>query len=168
MKKIGLFYGKNTIKTAEVSQKIQEAFGDVKVDLVPIENAWKKDFESHDCLIIGTATWFDGEIPDYWDEIMPELNMLNLKDKKVAIFGLGDQVEYPDNFVDGIGILAEEFEATGAKLVGFTSTKGYTFNQSRALEGDHFKGLVLDIENQSDKTDERIKIWVEDLIKEFK
>ena len=168
MKKIGLFYGKMTVKTAEVAKKIQEAFGDVKIDLVPIENAWKKDFESHDSLIIGTATWFDGEIPDYWDEIMPELNMLSLKGKKVAIFGLGNQVDYPDNFVDGIGILAEDFEATGAKLVGFTSTEGYKFNQSRAQEGDHFKGLVLDIENQPDKTDERIKKWVEDLKKEFK
>ncbi len=167
MKRIGLFYGKHTVKTAKIAKKIQDAFGDVEIELVSIEEAWQKDFESFDCLIAGTSTWFDGELPSYWDEIIPVLSTLDLKDKKVAIFGLGDQVNYPDNFVDGIGILAKTFESVGAKLVGTTSMQGYLFNQSQAMNGDRFAGLAIDIENQPDKTDERIRNWVEELKKDF-
>jgi flavodoxin I len=167
MKRIGLFYGKNTIKTASIAKKIQDAFGDTKINLVSIEDAWQNDFEAYDYLIAGVSTWFDGELPSYWDEIIPILSTLNLKNKKVAIFGLGDQVNYPDNFVDGIGFLAEAFVSAGVELVGRTSPEGYEFNQSKALNEDQFLGLVLDIENQPDKTDKRVRDWVEKLKKEF-
>lgn len=38
---------------------------------------------------------------------------MELKGKKVAIFGLGDQIRYPENFADGIGLLAEVLKETG-------------------------------------------------------
>jgi len=167
MKKIGLFYGTSTTKTATIAKKIKTAFGDAQIDIIPVENAWKKDFESYDNIIVGVATWFDGELPNYWDEIRPELEALNMKNKKIAIFGLGDQVKYPENFIDGVGILAEAFESVGAKLVGFTPTEGYKFENSRALRDGQFLGLAIDFENQSKKTDERIKNWIEQLKKEF-
>lgn len=167
MKKIGLFYGTSTTKTAAIAKKLLSAFGENKVDIIPVEDAWKKDFEEYENLIIGTSTWFDGELPSYWDEVKPELETLDLKGKKVAIFGLGDQKRYPDNFADGVGILAEVFESVGAKLIGFISPKGYEFSQSRALRDGKLLGLVLDFENQSSLTDERIKEWVEQLKKEF-
>jgi len=167
MKQIGLFYGKNTVKTATIAKKIQEAFGEAKVDLIAIEEVWQKDFEAYDYLIVGASTWFDGELPSYWDEIIPVLSTLDLKNKKVAIFGLGDQKNYPDNFVDGIGLLAKAFVSAGAKLAGFTSTEGYNFSQSLAIHGDQFSGLAIDVENQPEKTDQRINDWVEKLKKEF-
>ena len=107
MKKIGMFYGTNTVKTALVAKEIKEAFGDAEIDVVSVESAAGKEFEQYDNLIVGAATWFDGELPSYWDELVPELDSLVLKGKKVAVFGLGDQVNYPENFVDGIGILAD-------------------------------------------------------------
>ena len=167
MEKIGLFYGTSTVKTAKIAVKIKKAFGETNIDIVPIEEAWQKDFENYDNLIVGASTWFDGELPTYWDEIIPELESLKLKNKKVAIFGLGDQAQYPDNFVDGVGILAETFEKTGAKLIGLTSTEGYNFNGSRALRDGKLLGLAIDIENQSGETDKRIEKWVEQLKKEF-
>jgi len=167
MKKIGLFCGTNAIKTVTVAKKILETFNSTDIDLISIEEAWQKDFEAYDCIIAGTSTWFDGELPSYWDEFMPKLRTMDLKDKKVAIFGLGDQVNYPDNFVDGIGFLAEAFKSAGAKIVGFTSMEGYQFNQSQALNADRFSGLALDLENEPDKTDKRISDWVNELKKEF-
>jgi len=56
MKKIGLFYGTTTTKTASIAKKIKEAFGSENVDLVSVEDAWKKDFESYDNIIVGVAT----------------------------------------------------------------------------------------------------------------
>ena len=167
MKKIGLFYGTSTAKTATIAKKVKAAFGDAKIDIIPVEDAWNKDFEEFDNIIVGVSTWFDGELPSYWDEVKPELESLDMKGKKVAIFGLGDQKKYPENFIDGVGLLAEVFETAGAKIVGLTSTEGYTFEKSYALRNGKFLGLAIDFENQQNKTDERIKKWIEQLTKEF-
>lgn len=167
MKKIGLFYGGTTAKTAVVALKIQEAFAENEVVLIPIEGATRKEFESFDNIIAGTSTWFDGELPTYWDEFMPEIESIDITGKKVALFGLGDQERYPDNFVDGIGILAEAFTKSNAELIGFMPVNDYHFTQSRAVKEGHFLGLPLDIENQSEQTEERILKWVAKLKKEF-
>ncbi len=163
MKKIGLFYNTEATKTAEAGKKIREALVDIPVDVISIENAGLKDFEVYDFLILGVSTWFDGELPTSWDELLPGLKTLNLKNKKIAIFGLGDQVNYPDNFADAIGILADTFEACGATVTGSTPTAGYEFNQSLAVRDERFMGLVLDFENQAGLTDQRIRGWVEEL-----
>ena len=167
MKKIGLFYGGATAKTAVVALKIQEAFAENEVVLIPLEGATRKEFDSFDNLIAGTSTWFDGELPTYWDEFLPEIESIDMTGKKVALFGLGDQERYPDNFVDGIGILAEAFTKNNAELVGFMPVSDYQFTQSRAVKEGHFLGLALDVENQSEQTEERILKWVAELKKEF-
>lgn len=167
MKKIGLFYAAEAVKTSHIARKIREALGAGNLDIIPVEKAWGDDFEAYDNLIIGASTWFDGELPTYWDELVPELETLDLKGKKAALFGLGDQVSYPDNFADGLGILGDALEKAGARLVGFTSTGEYSFNHSRALRGSQWCGLVIDVENQSGLTDKRIKEWCEQLKKEF-
>lgn len=167
MKKVGLIFGTSTAKTARIAEKIQELLGKDNVKSISVEDAWADDFQAYDNIIAGSSTWFDGELPTYWDEIRPELESLNLKGKKVALFGLGDQKKYPDNFVDGIGLLAESFENAGAKIVGLTSVEEYEFAQSKALRNGKFLGLVIDFENQPGKTDGRIAQWVEQLKKEF-
>lgn len=166
MKTIGLFYCEGTA-TSVIVQKLKAAFGESQIELIPIETVQTGDFEAYDNIIMGVSTWFDGELPARWDEVVPELKTIDMQKKRVAIFGLGDQQNYADNFVDGIGILATVVEANGAKLVGLTSIEGYVFNKSTAVRGDQFLGLVLDVDNQSDKTDDRIKKWVEQLKKEF-
>ncbi len=167
MKKIGLFYAAKADKTTWVAEQIQKAFGKDKIETVAIEEAWQNDFDAYDNFILGASTWFDGELPTYWDELLPELRTLDLKGKKVAIFGLGDQVRYPENFVDGMGLLAQVFEGGGATLVGFTPSEGYTFERSKALRGDQWCGLVVDMENQSDQAEGKINAWCEQIKKEF-
>lgn len=168
MKTIGLFYAMNAAKTSHIAEKIREDLGGVKViEVVLVERAWQNDFQAYDNLIVGASTWFDGELPTYWDELVPALESFDLKGKKVAIFGLGDQKNYPDNFVDGMGILADAFQQAGAELVGFTSTEGYTFNHSRAVRDGKFCGLVIDQENQSQLTAGRVAEWCKQIKKEF-
>merc|ERR1740130_1277853 len=50
---------------------------------------------------------------------------LDLKGKKVAIFGLGDQGGYGDNFCDAMDELMTCFKGSGADIVGSWSTDGY-------------------------------------------
>lgn len=168
MKKIGLFYATKTEKTSWVAEKIEKEFGKDKIDVIPIEQAWQNDFSAYDHFIVGASTWYDGELPTYWDELIPELRTMDLKGKKVAIFGLGDQVRYPENFADGIGLLAEVFEGDGAILVGCTSPEGYTFERSRALRDSKWCGLVIDLDNQSEQAEKRIKEWCVQIKEEFK
>ena len=79
MKKIGLFYATKADKTTWVAEKIQKEFGKDRIEVVPIEQAWQNDFAAYDCFIVGASTWFDGELPTYWDELLPELRTLDLE-----------------------------------------------------------------------------------------
>ena len=168
MKKIGLFYSFNTNKTAKNAEKIKKAFGSyAEVVSVNVEEIDEDTFLSYDNMVLGVPTWFDGELPNYWDEFMPAIEDLKLKGKTVALFGLGDQVGYPENFVDAIGILAIALEERGAKVIGATSSEGYKYERSAALRDDKFLGLALDIENQAALSPERIEAWVEQLKTEF-
>ena len=167
MKKTAIIYSFNTNKTAKIAEKIREAFGDEPVEMINAEELNKEKFSSAENLILGVPTWFDGELPNYWDEFLPDLEDMDLTGKKIAIYGLGDQVKYSENFVDGIGIMASVLKDLNAELVGFTSTEGYKFESSAALDGDKFQGLAIDYENQGSKNKERVKAWVEQLRKEF-
>ena len=167
MKKIGLLYSYNTKKTAQAAKKIAEIFGEEYVNQVNAEEITEEQFKLYDNLILGVPTWFDGELPNYWDEFVPALEDMKLKGKKIAIFGAGDQKGYPENFVDGIGVMAKILEQQGAKIVGLTSTDGYEFESSKAQRGNQFTGLALDFENQVGKNKERIARWCEQLINEF-
>ncbi len=169
MKKIAIVYSFNTLKTGKIAKRIKEAFGkDANVEMVNVEEITADEFIQYDNLICGTATWFDGELPNHWDEFVPDLEDMDLKGKRVAIFGLGDQKGYPENFLDGMGILGEILEAQGARLVGFTSTEEYSYESSRAERGDQFIGLGIDFETQGTKNKERVNGWVEKLKLELK
>ena len=83
----------------------------------------------------------------------------------MALFGLGDQVLYPDHFVDDMGILKEEADKVHSNVIGRWPTTGYEFTNSDGAEDDMFYGLALDEDNQSELTDELIKQWT-DLLKD--
>lgn len=167
-KNTAIIYSFHTQKSKKVSEKIIEAFGKTKIQVVNAEEVNSEVFEKYDNFILSAPTWFDGELPNYWDEFVPDLEEMNLKGKKFAIFGLGDQKGYSENFCDAIGILAAIIEECGGNVVGHTSTEGYTFESSKAQRGDEFVGLPLDQENQARLTNNRVKKWVEELKTEFK
>jgi flavodoxin I len=81
----------------------------------------------------------------------------------VAIYGLGNQKSYPDEFVDAMFYLYEQFEQCNATLIGEWATDGYNFKASKAVINDQFVGLVLDQENQKDLTADRLKTWLNNL-----
>lgn len=169
MSKTGIFYSFNSTKTAKAAEKIIAEFGsDLKVEPVNAEVLTEEIFLSYTNLILGVPTWFDGELPNYWDEFVPALEDLDLNGKTIAIFGLGNQVEYPENFGDAVGIMAELVQERGARVVGETEIKGYTYESSRAEVNGKFVGLILDQETQPRLSNERISKWVKDLKAKFK
>ncbi len=168
MAKIGLFYGTQTGNTQTIAELIQQELGGNQVvDLYDISGADTEDFTKYKCIIIGCPTWNVGELQADWEGFYEELDSINFKDKKVAYFGAGDQVGYADNFQDAMGILEEKISALGGVTVGYWSTDGYDFNESKALRDGKFVGLAIDEDNQSDLTSTRVKSWVIQIKREF-
>lgn len=169
MSKTGIIYSFKSTKTAKIAEKIVQEFEpEFNIQKVDAEELNEEIFLSYSNLVLGVPTWFDGELPIYWDEFVPALEDLNLKGKSIAIFGLGNQLEYPENFGDAVGIMAELVTDRGAKLIGLTSTEGYAYESSRAESNGKFLGLVLDQETQPRLSKERISEWVKDLKVQFK
>ena len=169
MSKTGIFYSFNSTKTAKAAEKILAEFGtDFNIVAVNAEELTEETFLSFTNLILGVPTWFDGELPNYWDEFVPALEDLNLKGKTIAIYGLGNQVEYPENFGDAVGILATLVQDRGAKLIGYTAIDGYSYESSKAEVDGKFLGLILDQETQPRLSKDRISNWVKELKTQFK
>ncbi len=168
MSKTAIIYSFHTQKSKKVAEKIIEAYGKDNIDAINAEEITTATFEGYDNFILSAPTWFDGELPNYWDEFVPDLEEMDLKNKTFAVFGLGDQKGYPENFCDAIGILVEILENCGANIIGKIPNEGYTFESSRALREKEFVGLPLDQENQARLTQNRVENWVSQLKKEMK
>lgn len=170
MSKIGLFYGSTTGNTEDAAEIIQQSFNHIEDGLVEIFNVVDDGIDNmpdYKILILGVSTWDIGVLQYDWDDVFDDLDDMDFNGIKVAIFGLGDQVGYPDTFQDAIGILGKKMRERGAQLVGFTSTDGFEFDESAGVESGRFMGLSLDEDNQSNLTEGRIASWVAQLQKDF-
>ena len=161
MAKIGLYYDTDTGNTRKVAKMINKLFDEGDLDLKNITKLEPADFDQYTAFILGTPTLGEGELPDNWAEFLPKLDDMNFSGKTIAMFGLGDQEEYGHEFVDGLGILYEKFESLGASFIGFWPLEGYEYSFSAGEVDDQFVGLVIDQDNQSDLTKERVTKWVE-------
>jgi len=156
---IAIYYASSTGNTREVAQKIAEKLSK-DVELIDLGSNDFSEIDKYDSVIFGTPTWGDGNLQDDWEENWQEFEKLDLSSKTVALFGLGDQDSYGDYFVNAMGTIYEQAVKNGAKkIVGFTSTDGYDFSESKAVVDNQFVGLVIDEDNQSELTDERIAAW---------
>jgi len=171
MANIGIFFGSDTGKTRKIAKMIQQKLGDVAAAPVNINRTTLEAFLAYPVLVLGTPTLGDGQLPglnagcesESWGEFMSQLADANLSGKIVALFGLGDQQGYPDNFVSGLRPLYDAVVSSGAQVVGAWPNEGYEFASSSALEAGEFVGLVLDQDNQYDLTDERVDAWLEQI-----
>ncbi|EMA8102649.1 MULTISPECIES: flavodoxin [Klebsiella/Raoultella group] len=171
MANIGIFFGTDTGKTRKIAKMIHKALGDVADAPMNINRTTLDDFMAYPVLLLGTPTLGDGQLPgleagcesESWSEFISGLNGASLRGKTVALFGLGDQKGYPDNFVSGMRPLYDALSACGAQIIGSWPNEGYEFSASSALEGDKFVGLVLDQDNQFDQTEERLATWLAEI-----
>ncbi len=156
-----IFFATSTGNTEEIASKIAEKLGGIEVfDLADTD---VEKINDYDKVILGGSTWGDGELNDDWDDSWSDFQDLDLTGKTVALFGLGDQEGYEDEFCNALGLIYEQTKENGANIIGFTSTDGYKFEESKAVVDGKFVGLVIDEDNQDDLTDERISNWVEDI-----
>jgi len=165
MNKTAIFYGSSTGNTESAAKQIAKL---LNADVFDVADNPVEEINKYENLIFGTSTWGIGDLQDDFDSFLSEIKSANLKNKKIAIFGLGDADTYADSFVDAIGIIYEEIVGKGCEIVGKVSTQGYSYDASKAEIDGQFVGLPLDEDNQSNLTDSRIEKWVEQLKTEFK
>ncbi len=96
---IKVIYGSDTGNTELVIEDLIKLIDNTEVttvaDLTP------EDWDN-DKFILGIPTWYDGELQSDWEDYFEEFKTIDFTDKKVAIFGLGDQLRYDEWFCDGI------------------------------------------------------------------
>lgn len=163
MKKISIIYGSSTDNTQAAAEVIASQLQDYTPEVLNVADCDPSSFSNADFLILGTSTWGSGDLQDDWAEMLGQLDDLDLSDKQVALFGLGDSSGFSDTFVDGMGELYEYFNNKKCQIVGHVSPDGYSFDESTAIVDGEFVGLPLDADNEDDLTEERISKWVEQL-----
>ncbi len=163
MAQIGIVYGSTTGNTANYAEMMQQLLGKKRADLIDISRTGADDLARYPNLILGISTWGYGDLQADWKNRLPLLQEIDLPNKQVALFGLGDQEGYPATFVDAMGTLYVTLNNSGATFIGSWPAEGYTFKASTACLGDRFVGLVLDEENQADRMAERIWSWLQQL-----
>ncbi len=156
-----IFYASSTGNTEEVANKIGSKLDGF--ELIDIANDGVDKMNECDSIIIGVSTWGEGDLQDDWEDCLADVQEVDFTDKKVALFGLGDQDGYPDEFVDALGIMYEEVTTKGATIVGKTSNDGYEYDESKAEIDGEFVGLVIDEDNQSELTDDRVESWCNEI-----
>lgn len=173
--KVGLFFGSTTGNTRKIAKLIKGRFSDdVMSEPIRINKATREDFLAYDCLILGTPTMGEGQLPglsadceENWEEALARLDDVSLAGKTVALYGLGDQSIYSHEFVNAMADLYEFVTRRGARVVGAWPSEGYDFTDSRALKGDDFVGLALDQDNQPELTEARVDAWLRSIAAEM-
>ncbi len=161
---IAVVYGSSTGNTQSAAELIAEKIGDAEV--LDIADTSPDDLNGYDKLILGSSTWGEGEFQDDWEDF--DWDDVNLEGKTVALFGMGDQESYAEEYCNALGLLYEKVTEKGANVVGEWENDGYEFEDSNALnDAGKFVGLALDSDNQDDLTEERVEKWVESIKSNF-
>lgn len=158
---VTIIFGSDGGATKGVAKKISKKCQGRAVD---VKDATTADFENCAFLILGSPTYGDGTLQSDWEEHIGKLRGANLKGKKVALFGTGDQQTYPTSFLNAMGILYDELADLGASVVGFTDTAGFDYVESTAERDGRFVGLALDLDTQSGLTEKRVSAWLSQLL----
>jgi len=163
MKKTVIIYGSSTGTCQDLATRLADALGVDGANVLNAADINADQLADADNLLLGTSTWGAGDLQDDWYSGIDVIRSMNLNGKTVAVFGCGDSASFSDTFCGGMADLYNAARDAGATLVGEVSADGYTFDDSAALVDGKLLGLALDELNESDKTDERIAAWVEQI-----
>lgn len=171
MKKVAIIYWPKKGNTERSARHILSKFPEGQADIFTIKEINTAEFALYDGLIIGAPTtgadhWTEA-YKSVWTDFFLRISKAGLQGKPFAVFGLGDQILYPYNFVDGMMDIKDEFEKNNAIHCGSWPIEGYEFKDTESIIDGKFVGLPLDEDQQPDLTDDRITKWVGMISKEF-
>ena len=180
-----------------IKEEFFSKISNIQIDTFNLYESGPPDWKNYEFLVLGSPTYYNGQLQDDWSQTVLSTPPNELQNKKVALFGLGDQESYCFTFVDSLGHLAQWLlKECKAKLAGYwpvqncriadnlickqlddskfkipISLTSYCFEESAALTTYQnrpvFYGLALDQYSQNDLTDARITFWCESLINDW-
>ena len=164
MKKTVLVYWPKKGNVENTAAKIAAHFEKNAIDVFTISELDVNKLANYDLIIFGGSTigadnWEDTHTTK-WYTFFDELKKQDLAGKTAAIYGLGDQILYPEHFVDGMAIIRDELVSAGAKVIGKWPVDGYEHTGSKSEQDGYFIGLALDDDHQSELSNERVDKWV--------
>lgn len=145
--------------------------GDAVEDPVDIGDSEVSALTEFDNLIVGAPTWNTGADENRsgtsWDDVLEEIRGADFSSTKVAVFGCGDSSAYTDYFCDAIEEVYSAFSTAGATMVGNFPCNDYEFEESKSCLGgpqsseaaEKMLGMAIDVENQSDLSEDRVSAW---------
>jgi flavodoxin short chain len=121
MSEILIIYGSSTGNTARTADIIDEVLKEkgFKTKVENVSYVETNTLESYENILFGCSTWGIEEI-ELQDDFIPfyeNMDKLNLKDKKTAVFGCGD-LEYK-YFCGAVDVIEEKVKSIGGKIVNF-------------------------------------------------
>lgn len=167
--KIAILFGPEGGNTERVAQLIYKLIGNERCQLIPVKSATAETFSNFDSFIIGGSTigthnWSIPSSSNDWDKFLPTFRQVDFNGKKAAIFGLGDHVAYPNNFVDGMRIIYDILKENKAQILGQCKTDDYEFNDSESIVDGKFVGLPIDEDFEEEYTEQRIENWLNSML----
>ena len=161
-KRCAIIYGSETGATDHITSLLVSALDLPEAELLEVAKLTAADFLKYEIIFMGVSTWYIGDLQSDWEDFFPQFQTIDFSGIKVAIYGLGDQYGYPDNFIDGVGMLAVEVLKNGGEIYGYWPTDGYDFDESLGLAPNKmFYGLAIDEDNQEDLSHQRLLKWIE-------
>ncbi len=167
MDKIGIFYGSSTGNCQTIADLLKQEIDQKLTCVYDVAFANPTYLTKYKNLIFGISTWGIAELQEDWSDFLTEIEEIDLKNKKIALYGLGDQKTYADSFVDAMGLLYDFLIKKNCSFVGYWPLDSYSFQSSKAIRNGKFVGLPLDEDMQPEHSMQRIKSWVKMLKTEF-
>lgn len=164
--------GNTQLAADKIIQQFASYSDDIKIDELDFLTVTESKLRPYDAYIVGGATigadnWLIADNTTKWAVFFDIIRFTDLSGKKAAVFAIGNQELYPENFADGMAVVKKVLEEKGAKIIGYWPTNGYDFSDSRSIEGENFIGLVIDQDTQPELTETRIEEWVAQLVTEI-
>ncbi len=136
-----IIYGTTMGNTEILAGKIDSVLKsrEVETTMKNVTDASVNELSEYDVILLGSSTWGDGELQDDFAVFYSDLEEVDLKGKKAAVFGPGDS-SY-ENFCEAVNILEKRLKKCGAELL---------------LDG-------LKIDGDVDESDEMVEKWTQQL-----
>lgn len=165
MSKTGIFYATTGGNTARVAKEIATRLGVGDKDIHDVAHTAPSAVGDYDVLIFGSPTSVAGDMQGDMETFVDAVSSLDLRDKMVAIFGLGD-VNMTDSFCNAVGEIYHRLHDSHPMFFAPFDNSDYKYNHSDADVHGMTVGLCLDDDNYPELTPIRLDAWCEKIKEE--
>ncbi|MDE6490624.1 MAG: flavodoxin, partial [Muribaculaceae bacterium] len=152
----------NTGTTARVAEMIAAELGVSSGDIHDVAKSAPSDVAPYEVLVFGSSTWGSGDMQDDWYDFADGVQALDLKGKKIALFGCGDET-MSDTFCGAVGELYDRLKCTGAEFIAPFDADCYDYSHTPAEIEGRIVGLLIDDVNHRELTAGRVARWCRDI-----